>query len=126
MAPQGVVVLGVSVDKNEKLYKQFLQRFQVDFKTARDPNADIPSEYGTFQFPDSYIIDPHGRVVEQIINAPISAYLPATADVPASVNQGVPLASRNPDHPLSHAVRQFVETRVPLGNRTAQYGASRP
>jgi MinD-like ATPase involved in chromosome partitioning or flagellar assembly len=64
--------------------------------------------------------------VEQIINAPISAYLPDTADVSASVNQGVPLASRNPEHLLSQAVRQFVETRVPLGNRTAQYGASRP
>ena len=69
MAPQGVVVLGVSVDKNEKLYKQFLQRFQIDFKTSRDPNADIPSMYGTFQFPDSYIIDPKGHVVEKIINA---------------------------------------------------------
>jgi peroxiredoxin len=69
MAPQGVVVLGVSVDKNEKLYKQFLQRFQIDFKTSRDPNADIPSTYGTFQFPDSYIISPKGQVVEKIINA---------------------------------------------------------
>jgi cytochrome c biogenesis protein CcmG/thiol:disulfide interchange protein DsbE len=69
MAPQGVIVLAVSVDKNEKLYHQFLQRFNVVFKTSRDPNADIPTMYGTFQFPDSYIIDPKGRVVEKIINA---------------------------------------------------------
>ncbi len=69
MQPQGVIVLGVSVDKNEKLYKQFLQRYQIGFETSRDPNADIPSIYGTFLFPDSYIIDPNGKVVEKIINA---------------------------------------------------------
>jgi pilus assembly protein CpaE len=60
--------------------------------------------------------------IEQVLNAPISAYLPTTADVPTSLNQGVPLASRSPDHPLSQAVRHFVQTRVPL-DRTAGYGA---
>jgi peroxiredoxin len=75
MAKQGVVVLAVSVDKNEKLYHQFLKRFQVDFKTARDPNADIPTDYGTFQFPDSYIIDSTGHVVEKIVNAPSKGWM---------------------------------------------------
>src|SRR5713101_1554431 len=36
MGPLGVVVLGVSVDRNEKVYKQFLQRMHVSFRTARD------------------------------------------------------------------------------------------
>jgi cytochrome c biogenesis protein CcmG/thiol:disulfide interchange protein DsbE len=75
MAPQGVVVLGVSVDKNEKLYHQFLQHFGIAFETSRDPDADIPASYGTFQFPDSYIIDPKGRVIEKIINAPTKGWM---------------------------------------------------
>src|SRR5271165_4791756 len=58
----GVVVLGVSVDKNEKLYKNFLNRFKVSFQTARDPEADISASYGTFKYPETYIIDKSGKV----------------------------------------------------------------
>jgi cytochrome c biogenesis protein CcmG/thiol:disulfide interchange protein DsbE len=68
MATDGVVVLGVSIDTNEKRYKQFLDRFHVNFPTARDPNADISSSYGTFQIPETYIIDRTGRVREKIIS----------------------------------------------------------
>jgi cytochrome c biogenesis protein CcmG/thiol:disulfide interchange protein DsbE len=68
-ANKGVVVLGVSMDTNEKQYKEFLRRYQIGFKTSRDPEGDISASYGTFQFPDSYIIDPSGKVVEKIINA---------------------------------------------------------
>ena len=67
MAPKGVVVVGVSIDTNEKLYLEFLKRFYVSFATSRDPEADIPAHYGTYQWPESYIIDPSGRVVEKIV-----------------------------------------------------------
>jgi cytochrome c biogenesis protein CcmG, thiol:disulfide interchange protein DsbE len=68
-ANKGVVVLGVSVDTNEKQYKDFLARYRVGFETSRDPEGNISYSYGTVQFPESYIIDPSGRVVEKIINA---------------------------------------------------------
>lgn len=68
MAPQGVVVLGVSIDANEKRYQQFVQRFHVNFATARDPKADISSSYGTFQIPETYLIDSTGKVREKIIS----------------------------------------------------------
>jgi cytochrome c biogenesis protein CcmG, thiol:disulfide interchange protein DsbE len=68
-ADKGVVVLGVSTDRNEKLYKDFLRRYRIGFETSRDPDANISSSYGTFLFPDSYIIDPNGKVIEKIINA---------------------------------------------------------
>ncbi len=68
LGPDGVVVLGVSIDTNEKRYKQFLQRFRVNFPTARDPRADISSDYGTFQIPETYVIDTSGKVREKIIS----------------------------------------------------------
>ena len=68
MGPDGVVVLGVSIDTNEKRYKQFVQRFRVNFPTARDPKADISSSYGTFQIPETYLIDSTGKVREKIIS----------------------------------------------------------
>ncbi len=68
MADKGVVVLGVSVDSNEKLYRRFLQTFHITFDTWRDPDQTIPGKYGTFEFPESYIIDSSGHVVEKIIS----------------------------------------------------------
>ena len=68
-AKSGVVVLGVSVDKDEKAYKRFLSRVNVAFLTARDPDNKINAEYGTFKFPETYIINREGKVVEKIISA---------------------------------------------------------
>ncbi|MBI4905478.1 MAG: TlpA family protein disulfide reductase [Acidobacteria bacterium] len=67
MKAKGVVVLGVSVDKNEKTYKQFLQSARVTFVTARDPEANISSSYGTFKYPETYVIDQKGNVLEKFI-----------------------------------------------------------
>ncbi|MDW8354028.1 MAG: TlpA disulfide reductase family protein [Bryobacterales bacterium] len=63
LAPSGVVVLGISVDQNERAYRAFLERARVTFATARDPEARISAEYGTFKYPETYIIDRSGKVV---------------------------------------------------------------
>src|SRR6266852_6372960 len=68
-ADSGVVVLGVSMDKDEKLYKRFLSRANVSFLTARDPANKINAEYGTLKFPETYIIGRDGKVLMKIINS---------------------------------------------------------
>jgi peroxiredoxin len=68
-AGKGVVVLGISVDKDEKAYKDFLARNRVTFLTARDPENRINLEYGTVKFPETYIIDSSGKVLRKIISA---------------------------------------------------------
>ncbi len=67
-ARDGVVVLGISVDNNPKAYTDFLKRFNVGFQTARDPEARISASYGTFQYPETYIINREGKVVEKVIS----------------------------------------------------------
>jgi peroxiredoxin len=62
-----VTVLGVSVDRNENLYRGFVQRNKVAFQTARDPDANISGSYGTFKYPETYIIDRNGKVIQKII-----------------------------------------------------------
>jgi len=64
----GVVVLGISVDKNEAKYKNFLKRFNVSFATARDPEATIPVSFGTWRYPETYVINREGKVVQKIIS----------------------------------------------------------
>lgn len=69
LGPEGVVVLGVSVDKNARTYEEFLARARVAFQTARDPEAKISAGYGTYKYPETYIINREGKVVEKIIGA---------------------------------------------------------
>ncbi len=64
---KGVVVLGVSVDKNDANYKRFLQQAGISFPTARDPEAGISAEYGTFKYPETYVIDLKGKVRQKHI-----------------------------------------------------------
>ena len=69
MAPQGVVVVGISMDANEALYKRFLSQYPLSIQTVRDPSWEISASYGTFQLPETYIIDRSGRVVQKVIAA---------------------------------------------------------
>ncbi len=64
---QGVTVLGVSVDHDEAKYKKFLKAANIQFPVYRDAKADIPASYGTFKYPETYIIDKNGKVLEKII-----------------------------------------------------------
>ena len=66
-ADKGVVVLGVSVDKDEKAYHGFLDRFHPAFLTARE--SKIHEDYGTFMYPETYIIDAKGKVVQKLAEA---------------------------------------------------------
>jgi cytochrome c biogenesis protein CcmG, thiol:disulfide interchange protein DsbE len=70
MAPSGVVVLAVSVDQNQSQYEGFIKKFQVGFQTMRDPKQNLSYEYGTFQYPESYIIDRNGKVVRKFAGLP--------------------------------------------------------
>jgi peroxiredoxin len=63
-ASRGVVVLGVSVDKDPAAYQKFLQKYSPAFLTARE--LKIHEDYGTFQYPETYLIDTKGHVVMKI------------------------------------------------------------
>ena len=68
-AAAGVVVLGVSVDHSERAYRRLIEQKKVAFLTARDPEARLSSRYGTFKYPETYVIDRKGKVVQKIIGA---------------------------------------------------------
>jgi len=68
LGPKGLVVLGVSVDKDADVFQKFLQRNPLAYLTARDPEQKINSNYGTIQYPESYLIDRNGKVIEKYIS----------------------------------------------------------
>ncbi len=64
---EGVVVLGVSVDEDEAAYRGFVENHRITFLTARDPDASISDRYGTYRYPETYIIGSNGKVVQKIV-----------------------------------------------------------
>lgn len=64
---EGVVVLGISVDEDEATYRGFLKAHGVSFLTARDPEAEISDRFGTYRYPETYIINANGKVVQKVI-----------------------------------------------------------
>jgi len=50
--------------------------------------------------------------VEKTLRVPISAEIPSSRDVPASINRGVPIVLESPGHSVSTAIKQFAERHV--------------
>ncbi len=68
LGSSGLVVLGISVDKNKEKYNQFRKRARLVFETALDSEANVSASYGTFKYPETYIMGPDGKVLEKIIS----------------------------------------------------------
>ena len=64
-----LVVLGVSVDQDEDAYRQFLNEHRINFTTIRDGQQHSNALFGTFVFPDTYVIDRKGEIRRKFINA---------------------------------------------------------
>jgi peroxiredoxin len=81
---KGVIVLAVSEDDDDAAYHKFLKEHGVDLLTVRDPGSqqndngndnakgvpsDVAARYGTFKFPETYIIDRNGIIQRKFIGA---------------------------------------------------------
>jgi peroxiredoxin len=65
---KGLVILAVNVDENgKKAVSDFLQRTPYSFPILLDDKNIAQQTYGVFRFPESFIIDRNGKVVEKII-----------------------------------------------------------
>jgi len=64
---RGVVVLGVSIDVDSDAYHRFLKQRNVNFVTVLDPGQKVAGMYGTFGWPESYIIDRQGVLRRKIV-----------------------------------------------------------
>ena len=67
MRDHGVTVLSISVDEDLKALQDFIQKYQISYPVGRDPDRAISARYGTFQFPETYILDRRGLVAEKVI-----------------------------------------------------------
>ncbi len=66
---KGITVLGVSIDVDGDAYHKFLKDYKIDFPTVRDPDQKTSGLYGSFKWPETYIIDRNGIVRRKFIGA---------------------------------------------------------
>lgn len=66
MASQ-VTVLAVSTDDDAAAYHRFLQQYNIDFLTVNDPKKQSSDLYGTTGQPETFIIDPSGKLRRKFI-----------------------------------------------------------
>jgi cytochrome c biogenesis protein CcmG, thiol:disulfide interchange protein DsbE len=67
MKEKGVTVLAVSIDTDIETYHRFLNKYGVNLLTVRDPEQKSSTLYGTFGWPETYIIDRHGMLRRKLI-----------------------------------------------------------
>jgi cytochrome c biogenesis protein CcmG/thiol:disulfide interchange protein DsbE len=63
----GVQVLAVSVDEDPAAYHHFLQEHAINLLTVRDAGKKSSTLYGTFGWPETYIIDRRGVIRRKFI-----------------------------------------------------------
>jgi peroxiredoxin len=66
------VILGVAADEDPATYEKFLREQGVIFPTYRDPltrdnHSPIAQSYGTSMYPETYVIDRHGKIARKFI-----------------------------------------------------------
>jgi cytochrome c biogenesis protein CcmG, thiol:disulfide interchange protein DsbE len=66
---KGVVVLAVSLDVDDGGYHKFLRDHNISLVTVRDGDKRTSDMYGTFKYPESYIIDREGKIRRKFIGA---------------------------------------------------------
>lgn len=64
---KGVTVFAVSLDVDGDAYKKFLKDHNIALLTVRDPEKKSSDLYGTFKYPETYIIDRQGVIRRKFI-----------------------------------------------------------
>jgi len=69
LSREGFDLLAVSVDESQADVQAFAQRLQLDFPILLDPQRGVSRLYQTFRYPESFLIDGNGVVVERYVGS---------------------------------------------------------
>jgi cytochrome c biogenesis protein CcmG, thiol:disulfide interchange protein DsbE len=64
---KGVTVLAVSIDADDAAYHKFLKDYNVSMVTVRDESKKASTLYGTFGWPETFVIDRNGVIRRKFI-----------------------------------------------------------
>ena len=67
LAGKGFTLLAVSVDEEAEKVAPFRDRLQLDFPILLDATQEVAGLYQTYRFPESFLVDRDGVIVERYI-----------------------------------------------------------
>jgi cytochrome c biogenesis protein CcmG, thiol:disulfide interchange protein DsbE len=72
IASRNGVIVGIAADEDIAAYDKFLRDQSVGFPTFRDPgtkdnHSPLAGLYGTTMYPETYVIDRHGKIARKFI-----------------------------------------------------------
>jgi cytochrome c biogenesis protein CcmG/thiol:disulfide interchange protein DsbE len=59
---QNMVFVGVALQDTDENSREFLKEFSVTYPNGKDESGKIAVDYGTWGIPESFFIDPQGRI----------------------------------------------------------------
>jgi cytochrome c biogenesis protein CcmG, thiol:disulfide interchange protein DsbE len=66
-----VVFVGVDGSDLSGAARRYLERYDVNYRTVRDVGGNAQSSWGVTGFPETFFVDPQGRVIPPHVNGPI-------------------------------------------------------
>ncbi|MCD6527533.1 MAG: TlpA family protein disulfide reductase [Desulfuromonas sp.] len=70
MQGQPFVLLAVNIEENgPQAVRSFLQTHHVTFPILFDQSAEVRKRYGVSKYPETFIINPEGEIVEKVVGA---------------------------------------------------------
>jgi cytochrome c biogenesis protein CcmG/thiol:disulfide interchange protein DsbE len=66
-ADQGLVIVGVNVDRERNLADEFLRETPANFSIVYDPEGELAKQFEVLGMPSSYLIDQDGNVISSHI-----------------------------------------------------------
>jgi cytochrome c biogenesis protein CcmG/thiol:disulfide interchange protein DsbE len=64
--PRGVEFVGIDVKDFSGDAKRFVHRYGITYPIVRDKEAKTATAYGTFLFPETYVVDRDGMLLERL------------------------------------------------------------
>ncbi len=64
-----MIFLGVAVQDTDQNALEFLKEFKITYPNGKDETAKIAVDYGTWGIPESFFIDPQGRITYKHVGA---------------------------------------------------------
>ncbi len=69
LAPEGLRVVAISVDRQQQQLVDFVKEYQIPFQILHDADSAVSSSYGVFRYPESFLIDRNGMVRYHLVGA---------------------------------------------------------